>query len=231
VFTLSTKRIHVLRLVRANSRYHVNVRRAGASPARFLFFCHNIYAINAAMRQFVAIGLFLALLAPAHAADAEKNRDIQLDKLFGTLHQTSASTNHAKIEADIWAIWAHNDSATAELLLRQAVAAMNAHEYDAAEKMLIQLVETYPNFAEAWNKRATLYFMQNRLDASLIDIEHVLELEPRHFGALAGKAMILRAQGKVLEALKVLRETQSINPYMESVTQAIKDIEKANPDI
>lgn len=183
------------------------------------------------MRFITAIGLFLALATPCIAEDAGKSRDVELDKLFGNLHQASAVTTHSKIEADIWAIWAHNDSATAELLLRQAVAAMNAHEYDAAEKTLIQLIETYPNFAEAWNKRATLYFMQGRLDASLVDIEHVLDLEPRHFGALAGKAMILRAQGKILPALKVLRETQSINPYMDSVTQAIKDIEKANPDI
>ncbi len=183
------------------------------------------------MRLFASLALTIALLSPALAEDAAKMRDIELDKLFGSLHMASATQDTSKIEADIWALWAHNDSPTAELLLRQSVAAMNAHEYSAAEKMLIQLIETYPNFAEGWNKRATLYFMDGRYDASLIDIEHVLELEPRHFGALAGKAMILRAQGKPLEALKVLRETLSINPHMESVEQAIKDIEKANPDI
>lgn len=183
------------------------------------------------MRIIATIGLLLALGGSSLAVDANKTREMELDKLFGNLHQASAATQHTKIEQDIWSLWASNDSPTAELLLRQAVAAMNAHEYDASEKTLIQLVETYPNFAEGWNKRATLYFMQGRNDASLIDIEHVLELEPRHFGALAGKAMILRAQGKNLDALKVLRETRSINPYMESVLQAIKDLEKANPDI
>ena len=183
------------------------------------------------MRIFASLALLAALFVPALAEDSTKSREIELDKLFGTLHQASATQDTSKIEADIWALWAHNDSPTAELLLRQAVAAMNSHEYDAAEKTLIQLIETYPNFAEGWNKRATLYFMDGRYDASLVDIEHVLELEPRHFGALAGKAMILRAQGKPLEALKVLRETLTINPHMESVIQAIKDIEKANPDI
>jgi tetratricopeptide (TPR) repeat protein len=183
------------------------------------------------MRQFAVLGILVALLAPAHAEDVSKMRELQLDKLFGNLHQTSAKVNPKKIEQDIWAIWARNDSPTAELLLRQSVAAMNAHEHDAAEKMLIQLIETYPTYAEAWNKRATLYYMQGRNQDSLIDIEHVLELEPRHFGALAGKAMILRAEGKTIEALKVLRETLSINPHMQSVVQAIKDIEKANPDI
>ena len=183
------------------------------------------------MRIFASLALTLALLTPAFAEDNAKTRDVELDKLFGSLHQASATQDTSKIEADIWALWAHNDSPTAELLLRQAVAAMNSHEYSAAEKTLIQLIETYPTFAEGWNKRATLYFMDSRYDASLIDIEHVLDLEPRHFGALAGKAMILRAQGKPLAALKVLRETLSINPHMQSVLQAIKDIEKANPDI
>ena len=183
------------------------------------------------MRLFASLALLTALLSPAFADDSAKMREIELDKLFGSLHQASATQDTRKIEADIWALWAHNDSPTAELLLRQAVAAMNSNEYSAAEKTLIQLIETYPTFAEGWNKRATLYFMDGRYDASLIDIEHVLELEPRHFGALAGKAMILRSQGKPIEALKVLRETLSINPHMESVVQAIKDIEKANPDI
>jgi tetratricopeptide (TPR) repeat protein len=73
--------------------------------------------------------------------------------------------------------------------------------------------------------------MQGRYDASLIDIEHVLELEPRHFGALAGKAMILRAQKRTGEAIKVLKETLTINPHMQSVIQAIKDLEKSQPDI
>jgi tetratricopeptide (TPR) repeat protein len=188
--------------------------------------CYNI-----PMRLLATLGLMLVLVSPVNAEDASKLRAEQLDKLFGSLHQTTATENPDKIIADIWAIWARNDSATAELLLRQSVAAMNAGEYDAAEKMLIQLIETYPDYAEAWNKRATLYYMQGRYDASLIDIEHVLELEPRHFGALGGKAMILRAQGKTVEALKVLKETLAINPHADSVAQAIKDLLKSSPDI
>jgi tetratricopeptide (TPR) repeat protein len=186
---------------------------------------------NAFMRLFAVLGLMLVLVSPVNAEDASKLRAEQLDKLFGSLHQTTATENPDKIIADIWAIWARNDSPTAELLLRQSVAAMNANEHEAAEKMLIQLIETYPDYAEAWNKRATLYYMQGRYDASLIDIERVLELEPRHFGALGGKAMILRAQGKTVEALRVLKETLAINPHADSVAQAIKDLQKTLPDI
>ena len=153
----------------------------------------------------------------------------QLDQLFGKLHQ--ASVDSKSVEQDIWNLWARNSSPTAAVLLAQGTAAMDAHEYDAAEQTLIQLVETYPDFAEGWNRRATLYFMEGRLDASLVDIDHVLALEPRHFGALAGKGMILRLQGKTIDALKTLHEALEMNPHMDSVSQAIKDIEKNDPNI
>ena len=184
------------------------------------------------MRKLAILSILLALSSPALAAgdDAKRSED-QLDKLFGELHQASTKRDPDKIIADIWQIWGSNDSATAELLIRQGTAAMNAHEFDAAEKTLIQLIESYPNYAEGWNKRATLYFIMGRYDASLTDIHHVLDLEPRHFGALAGKAAILRAQGHTREALGVLKETLAINPHMASVIQSIKELEKEQPDI
>ena len=183
------------------------------------------------MRILSVLAVLTALSFPAFAAREDAKRIDQLDKLFGELHQASTTRDPDKIIADIWQIWGSNDSATAELLIREGTAAMNAHEYDAAEKVLIQLVESYPEYAEGWNKRATLYFMMGRFDASLTDIQHVLDLEPRHFGALAGKAAILRAQGHTREALGVLREALAINPHMVSVIQSIKELEKEQPDI
>ena len=189
--------------------------------------CHIV-----GMRNLAILSILLALGGqPAVAVDNDASRSDQLDKLFGELHQASTARNPNTIIADIWQIWGSNNSATAELLIREGTAAMNAHEYDAAEKVLIQLIESYPDYAEGWNKRATLYFMMGRFDASLTDIQRVLDLEPRHFGALAGKAAILRAQGKNREALGVLRETLTINPHMDSVKLAIKELEKTQPDI
>ena len=183
---------------------------------------------------FLATGLpALAVAQKVPAAPVEKSDTLkpaeQLDQLFGKLHQTSVDSQ--SIEKNIWDLWARNPSPTAEVLLAQGTAAMNANELDAAEQTLIQLVESYPDFAEGWNRRATLYFMEKRYDASLVDIEHVLELEPRHFGALAGKGMILRLQGKTIQALKVLHEALQMNPHMDSVAEAIKDIEKNDPNI
>jgi tetratricopeptide (TPR) repeat protein len=188
--------------------------------------CHASF-----MRKLAVLSILLALSSPALAAGDDAKRSDALDKLFGELHQASTKRDPDKIIADIWQIWGSNDSATAELLIRQGTAAMNAHEFDAAEKTLIQLIESYPNYAEGWNKRATLYFIMGRYDASLTDIQHVLDLEPRHFGALAGKAAILRAQGHTREALGVLKEALAVNPHMASVIQSIKELEKENPDI
>lgn len=191
------------------------------------------------MRQFFIAAIFATSVSGLAVAQSEPpvpdakttitKPAEQLDRLFGQLHQTAVDSK--SIEQDIWNLWARNSSPTAEVLLAQGTAAMNANELDAAEQTLIQLVESYPDFAEGWNRRATLYFMEQRYDASLVDIEHVLALEPRHFGALAGKGMILRLQGKTIEALKTLREALQMNPYMDSVAAAIKDIEKNNPNI
>ena len=183
------------------------------------------------MRILIVLAILAALGSSAFSAGDDGKRDDQLDKLFGDLHQAKTSRDPDKIIADIWQIWGSNNSPTAELLIRQGTAAMTAHEFDAAEKTFIQLIESYPNYAEGWNKRATLYFIMGRYDDSLTDIQHVLDLEPRHFGALAGKAAILRAQGHTREALGVLRETLAINPHMASVIQSIKELEKEQPDI
>ncbi len=160
-----------------------------------------------------------------------QQRAVRLDQLFGELHQQGVGENAVQAETEIWRLWAKNDSPTAEALIANASIAMAVQDYDASEQILIQLIETYPTFAEGWNRRAILYFAMKRYDASLIDIGHVLELEPRHFGALAGKGMILRAQGKHDEALAAFKEALAMDPHMETVKAAIKDLEKSDPKI
>ena len=97
--------------------------------------------------------------------------------------------------------------------------------------MLAQLLETYPNYAEGWNRRASLYYQMKRYDAAMIDIDHALELEPRNFGALVGKGMILRATGKSDDAIAAFNEALAINPHLLAVKAAITQIEKDEPKI
>jgi tetratricopeptide (TPR) repeat protein len=190
------------------------------------------------MRKFLfTIFLVVGGLAPALAGDrtnpgtpparpAAEVRADQLDSLFARLHKATAVDEAKPLELKIWQLWMASDSPTAEVLLQQAMAAMDAAANVQSLAILDQLVEAYPDYAEAWNKRATLYFNMGRYDNSLADIDRVLALEPRHFGALAGRGMILAHQKKYGEALAAYREALEMNPQLDDVKDAIKALEK-----
>jgi tetratricopeptide (TPR) repeat protein len=160
---------------------------------------------------------------------AEMRADM-LDRLFARLRK-SGGGQAAAVEEQIWKIWLTSDSPTAQALINQAMVAMSGSDLDAALKILNGVIKAHPDFMEAWNKRATLYFMQGRLDDSLADIAKVLDLEPRHFGALAGLGMIKERQGDSEAALVAFRAALSVNPNMPGVIQAVKDIEKRSAPI
>lgn len=154
-----------------------------------------------------------------------------LDSLFARLHQVKSEDEAKLAEQAIWQLWMRSDSPTAELLLTQATAAMNKAEFDASLAILDRLVAVHPDFAEAWNKRATLYFMMGRFEESLADIDKVLDLEPRHFGALSGRGMIYRKEGKISDALAAFRDALAVNPSMGSVRDAVQELEKLEQPI
>jgi tetratricopeptide (TPR) repeat protein len=195
------------------------------------------------MRLLSAIGLAFCLAVPATAGDSAKEpapfrnltahelRDEALDRLFASLHKATGEQAAKATEQKIWELWSRSDSATAEVLLGQAVVAMNASDNVASLAILDRIIAAYPAYAEAWNKRATLHFMIGNYDTSLADIEKVLDLEPRHFGALAGRGMIYQAQQKWSAALAAFREALSMNPNMPGVKNAIHELEKREQDI
>jgi tetratricopeptide (TPR) repeat protein len=166
--------------------------------------------------------------APAPPADlsSEQQREELLDRLFGRL-KTSKSEQEAQIvEQSIWRLWMRSGSPTDDLLLEQATKSMSARQYDKALDILDTIIEHAPDFSEAWNKRATVNYIVGRLDQSLADIDKVLALEPRHFGALSGLGMIRRDKGDERGALDAFREALAINPFMPSVRDAVKSLEK-----
>lgn len=161
--------------------------------------------------------------------DAEK-RALELDKLFAQLHQDKAP-DAINTEKKIWTLWAHNDSPTAELLLTQANVAMADRAFDTSESMLDTLLDSYPDYVEALNKRATLYYNTKRYDEALADLDKVLEAEPRHFGALAARGFVLSAQKNFGPAATAFRDALAINPNMEGVAAALKLLQHDYPDI
>jgi tetratricopeptide (TPR) repeat protein len=189
------------------------------------------------MRIFLVLPLAVCLLVPGfsavageasavHKATPHDMRDDALDSLFAKLQQASNADDAKQTEQKIWDMWAQSDSVTADVLLNQAVAAMDAGDNKSSLAILDQVIASYPAYAEAWNKRATLNFMIGRYDESLADINKVLDLEPRHFGALSGRGMIYEAQQKWGDALEAFREALKINPNMTAVKNAIHDLEQ-----
>jgi tetratricopeptide (TPR) repeat protein len=149
----------------------------------------------------------------------------QLDKLFARLIKSSDASDAQRTEQSIWNLWMTSDSPTADALLAQAMKASAANETGAALSILDKVVEVHPNYAEAWNKRATVYFLIGRYNDSIKDIQKVLELEPRHFGALSGLGMIKRQQHDLAGARAAFEEALSYNPHMEGAKRALEEIE------
>ena len=188
----------------------------------------RLLSVLALAFMFLAVGSLAKAgeKAAEHKLSPHEMRDDALDSLFARLQRASNEDDAKQAEQKIWEMWSQSDSVTADVLLNQAVVAMNAGDNKSSLKILNQLIATYPNYAEAWNKRATLNYMIGRYDESLADISKVLELEPRHFGALSGRGMIYQAQKKWSEALDAFREALELNPNMTAVKNAIHEMEQ-----
>jgi len=148
-----------------------------------------------------------------------------LDSLLGRLALAQSDEQARLIEHGIWQVWSRSGSPTADLLVVQAMKAAEAGQTIKALAMLDTVIASRPQFMEAWNKRATVYFLIGDYDRSLADIAKVLEMEPRHFGALAGQGLILNEQGKPESAIKALKRALAINPRLDTARKALKDIE------
>ncbi len=165
--------------------------------------------------------------APSSAAvevapvDPVQKQARELDRLFGELHKENGAAPQPTIEK-IWALWSRNDSPMAEILLSQSQKAMQDGVFDTSETMLNELIGSYPDYNEALNKRAMLYYNMKRYDDAAEDLGAVLETEPRHFGALSGLAAVYQAQGNVAKAAATLREAIAVNPHLETAKASAK---------
>lgn len=162
--------------------------------------------------------------APAKLPKVGADRTRGLDFLFGALKAAPDEASARHVEARIWALWTQTPSDTAALLMLRAKAAVEAKQVDVAIKLLDAVVKLRPDYIEAWNRRATLYYLQNNYNRSLEDIQQVLSREPRHFGALAGLGMIMSDLGDEKRALDAFRKALAINPHLEKVPELVKGL-------
>ncbi|GAA0774121.1 tetratricopeptide repeat protein [Roseibium denhamense] len=157
-----------------------------------------------------AFALVIALALPAGA------QNLPDERLFKALKDAQTEKDSRAIEAEIWETWiSAAPTPEIESLVRGAMTKRRVADYEGALSDLDEAIELAPNYAEAWNQRAFVYYLQGRPDRSLQDLDEVLRLEPRHFGALSGKGRILMEQGRVRLGQKALRQAVSIHPFIQ----------------
>jgi Flp pilus assembly protein TadD len=167
----------------------------------------------------LAVATCVGISVPA-AAD---QNDPRLEALLPAL--TTAPTEAARvIERQIWAIWSKSGDQAVDSLMQEGIARLNEGNNDAALKLFNRVVELAPGFAEGWNKRATTLYAMGRFSASVQDIDKVLALEPRHFGALSGLGMCDIRLGKDREALLAFERAATVDPSLPGVQATIEKL-------
>ena len=154
----------------------------------------------------------ISLLFASKIALADQN-DPRLNNLFKKLNETENQDEIRDLISDIWNIWYEVDDPKVIEYFEKGIQAMNLRNYPLAIRFFNNLIEEDPNFAEGWNKRATVHFMMGNFDQSMEDIIKTLELEPRHFGALDGMGLIFIHQGQFQQAIDVYDKMLEIFPF------------------
>lgn len=162
--------------------------------------------------------------APGHGVPAHYTRGQLLDALFLELRDADTLGNAQSISRRIHSLFMQSGSHTLDLLMMRSAKAIEGKEYGLALDLLDAVVRLDPGYVEGWNRRATVYFLKEDLGRSLADIEQVLRIEPRHYPALSGFAMILRKTGKNDKALEVFQHVLSIYPLLENAQDAVKSL-------
>ena len=172
----------------------------------------------------ITASLLITVLASI-SVNADQN-DPRLDKLFFNLTVNSDLKLSYQLTNEIWRIWSSHNKKEINILFSNAGKAMYKEDYEMALKSYNEIVVLAPNFAEGWNKLATVYFLMGDYSASLANIEETLRLEPRHFGALSGRSQCYFELQKFQFALDAFEEALAVNPWLYDVYKNIQIVKK-----
>lgn len=179
---------------------------------------------------FLALPLLLALLAQPGLAQTEPavaaKTPVTLDELFDKLQETQNPIEAKQLERKIWEAWGKSDSDTLEALMQGGVTVMEKGDYKRAVDIFSTVIELKPDFAEGYNKRATVRFLAGDYAGSVADIERTLKLEPRHFGALSGLGTIMERLDNLPEALRAWRRALAANPHLTDGPDKLKELRR-----
>jgi tetratricopeptide (TPR) repeat protein len=158
------------------------------------------------------------------AETAERSKT--LAALFSGLKTAGGDAEAEELVARIWEVWSRSGRADVDRIVEEGVGYLSIRQFGPAHDRFTEAIEKAPAFAEAWNKRATVLFLMSEYEQSLSDIERVLTLEPRHFGALAGRGMIHAQAGRWQDALTAYRQALAVNPFLKERTTLIPELER-----
>lgn len=177
----------------------------------------GVIAILAACLAVVQTAGSEAAADPPVQSDGSAQRDrrqVLLDDLFIQLKAARDEAGARAIENEIWQAWMVSGDPTIDRAMEEVMRLRRNYDFRGAIALLDRIVVEAPDYAEAWNQRATMHFMVEEFDAALVDIARTLALEPRHFGALSGRALIRMRHGAFPEALADLRAAVAVHPYL-----------------
>ncbi|MHA6296864.1 tetratricopeptide repeat protein [Devosia sp. CAU 1758] len=170
------------------------------------------------LTRLVIAALLLALVPapPAYAQTYTRSaaESAELDALFARLSSATDEPTARAIATDIWTVWTQPDDPVVAARVAQIMSAGGLAGPASQLPLIDALVADFPDYAEGWNLRATAHFLNGAYDKSLADIDETLKREPRHFGALAGRALIYHTQGKHEHAIEAVKKALDIHPFL-----------------
>lgn len=167
--------------------------------------------------------------SPPAARPADAFAGKTMDQLFAQLADKSDPDAGQAAENEIQRRWLNSGGDTIDLLMQWSAQSLATKDYGASLDFLDAVTALKPDYAEAWNRRATIYYLQDDYGKAIADLEKVLALEPRHFGALAGLGLILRDIDRKADALAALQKALAIDPYLDSDVQ--DTIDELKPEV
>jgi tetratricopeptide (TPR) repeat protein len=148
---------------------------------------------------------------------ADNNNQKKIDELFNQLKNATSYQVSKEIESKIWELWTtHPSKNSLTALMADGSFYMSQNKLETAYETFTKTIELDSNWAEAWNKRATVLYLMGKYELSQADINKVLELEKRHFGALSGQGLVQTAMKNYQKALDSYIEAHKVHPNMKS---------------
>ena len=128
----------------------------------------------------------------------------------------------ARAEAALWRMWCQSGKSDVDALLIEGVEAMERRDFDEAERLFTRIVARAPDFAEGWNKRATVRYLAENYEGSIADCEATLARKPHHFGALSGQGLCHVALGQHRQAADLFRRTLAVHPHLDAARRNLR---------